>query len=228
MNRRLYALLVPFVALLLAIGCTRTTETPGSGGSPATEVDMSQYEKLQAVIETEKGNIIVVFYPKDAPKTVANFVTLAKKGFYNGLAFHRVVPDFVVQGGDPLGTGEGGPGYTIPAEFNQQKHLRGTLAMARTSDPNSAGSQFYICLAPQPNLDNQYTVFGQVVRGMENVDKIKKGDKMLKVRIEPLEAGAAPPQAGASPAVTTSPAAVSSPATTTRPTAATSPAAKQP
>lgn len=137
----------------------------------------------KAVIEMDAGKIIIEFYEKDAPGTVANFVKLAKQGFYNGLSFHRVVPGFVVQGGDPKGDGTGGPGYTIKDEFNSRKHLTGTVAMARTPAPNSAGSQFYICLAPQPALDGKYTVFGQVVDGMDIVMKIKRGDIMKKVTI---------------------------------------------
>jgi peptidylprolyl isomerase/peptidyl-prolyl cis-trans isomerase B (cyclophilin B) len=140
--------------------------------------------KQIGVITLEKGGEIrLEFYPEDAPKTVENFVTLAKKGFYNGLNFHRVVPDFVVQGGCPKGNGTGGPGYQIKAEFNKQKHVRGTLAMARSQDPDSAGSQFYICYGTTPHLDGQYTVFGRVVSGMEHVDRIKQGDKMTSVSI---------------------------------------------
>ncbi len=137
-----------------------------------------------ALITLESGGEIKIeFFPQDAPKTVENFVTLAKKGFYDGLAFHRVVPDFVVQGGDPKGNGTGGPGYTIKAEFNQRKHVRGTLAMARSQHPDSAGSQFYITYGAQPHLDNSYTIFGHVVSGMEHVDRIKQGDRMRSVAI---------------------------------------------
>jgi len=140
--------------------------------------------KQTGVITLEKGGEIrLEFFPEDAPKTVENFVTLAKKGFYNGLNFHRVVPDFVVQGGCPKGNGTGGPGYNVKAEFNKQKHVRGTLAMARSQDPDSAGSQFYICYGNTPHLDGQYTVFGKVVSGMELVDRIKQGDKMTSVTI---------------------------------------------
>ncbi len=140
--------------------------------------------KPMAVITLEKaGEIKIEFFPEDAPKTVENFVTLAKKGFYDGLTFHRVVPGFVVQGGDPKGNGTGGPGYTIKAEFNKRKHTRGTVAMARSQDPDSAGSQFYVTFGPQPGLDGNYTVFGEVVSGMEHVDKIQVGDKMKSVRI---------------------------------------------
>jgi cyclophilin family peptidyl-prolyl cis-trans isomerase len=140
--------------------------------------------KQTGVITLENGNEIrMEFYPADAPKTVENFVTLAKKGFYNNLTFHRVVPDFVVQGGCPKGNGTGGPGYTIPAEFNKQKHVRGTVAMARSQHPDSAGSQFYICYGATPHLDGNYTVFGKVTSGMEYVDRIKQGDRMTSVAI---------------------------------------------
>jgi cyclophilin family peptidyl-prolyl cis-trans isomerase len=137
-----------------------------------------------ARITLENGNQVdIAFYPEDAPKTVENFVTLAKKGFYNGLNFHRVVPDFVVQGGCPKGDGTGGPGHTVKAEFNAKKHVRGTVAMARSQHPDSAGSQFYICYGPTPHLDRNYTVFGQVTSGMEHVDRIKQGDRMKTVEI---------------------------------------------
>ena len=140
--------------------------------------------KQTGVITLDNGNEIrMEFYPEDAPKTVENFVSLANKGFYNGLTFHRVVPDFVVQGGDPKGNGTGGPGYTIKAEFSKRKHVRGTLAMARSQHPDSAGSQFYITYGPTPHLDGNYTVFGQVVSGMEHVDRIKQGDRMKSVAI---------------------------------------------
>jgi peptidyl-prolyl cis-trans isomerase B (cyclophilin B) len=141
--------------------------------------------KQTAVITLASGKQIrIEFYPEDAPKTVENFVTLAKKGFYNGLSFHRVVPDFVVQGGCPKGDGTGGPGYQIKAEFNAQKHVRGSVAMARSQHPDSAGSQFYITYGATPHLDNNYTVFGRVVSGMEDVDRIKQGDRMTSVTIE--------------------------------------------
>ncbi|HKB24674.1 MAG TPA: peptidylprolyl isomerase [Methylomirabilota bacterium] len=140
--------------------------------------------KQTAVIVLDKGGEIrLEFFAADAPKTVENFVTLAKKGFYSGLTFHRVVPDFVVQGGCPKGNGTGGPGYTIKAEFNTQKHVRGALAMARSQHPDSAGSQFYICYGSTPHLDGQYTVFGRVTSGMEHVDRIRQGDRMTSVTI---------------------------------------------
>ncbi|HKZ08354.1 MAG TPA: peptidylprolyl isomerase [Methylomirabilota bacterium] len=151
---------------------------------PAEPTKGKKPVKQTAVITMEKGgDIVIEFYPNDAPKTVENFVKLANKGFYNGVTFHRREEGFVIQGGDPKGNGTGGPGYTIPAEFNKQKHVRGAVAMARTQDPNSAGSQFYICLAPANFLDGQYTVFGIVTKGMEVVDKVKVGDKMKTVKI---------------------------------------------
>ena len=140
--------------------------------------------KQTAVITLDNGNEIhLEFFPQDAPKTVENFVTLAKKGFYNGLTFHRVVPGFVVQGGCPKGNGTGGPGYTVPAEFNKNKHVRGSVAMARSQHPDSAGSQFYITYGAQPHLDNNYTVFGKVTSGMEHVDGLRQGDRMKSVAI---------------------------------------------
>jgi len=159
-------------------------QAPPPAAKPAEPKKGSKPVKQTAEITMEKGGVIVIeFYPADAPKTVENFVKLAKKGFYNGVTFHRREENFVIQGGDPKGNGTGGPGYTIPAEFNKQKHVRGAVAMARTQDPNSAGSQFYICLAPANFLDGQYTVFGIVTKGMDVVDKVKVGDKMKTVSI---------------------------------------------
>lgn len=145
------------------------------------------------LIKTPKGDIRIEFFPNDAPNHVAAFIELARKGLYDGTKFHRVVPGFVVQGGDPLSkaddpmVGTGGPGYRLKAEFNARKHLDGTLAMARSADPDSAGSQFYICLGPQPALDGQYTVFGQVIGGVDVVRSIEVGDVMQSVTIENAE-----------------------------------------
>jgi cyclophilin family peptidyl-prolyl cis-trans isomerase len=132
------------------------------------------------VITTNLGNILLEFYPKDAPNTVQNFKELSKRGFYDGLIFHRIVPGFVIQGGDPNTKdntnrskwGTGGPGWNIKAEFNKNKHSRGVLSMARSQDPDSAGSQFFIVLKDSSFLDGQYTVFGRVMQGMDVVDKI--------------------------------------------------------
>ncbi|WFD09865.1 peptidylprolyl isomerase [Tepidibacter hydrothermalis] len=134
-------------------------------------------------IEMENGDIIKAeLYPHIAPNTVNNFISLIKKGHYDGVIFHRVIPGFMIQGGCPDGTGMGGPGYSIKGEFSQNghtnnlKHERGVLSMARTSAPNSAGSQFFIMVARSPHLDNQYASFGRVTEGMEAVDKIVAAD----------------------------------------------------
>ncbi|MEN6429475.1 MAG: peptidylprolyl isomerase [Coriobacteriales bacterium] len=143
-----------------------------------------------AEITTGKGVIRMEFFPEVAPNHVASFIELAEQGFYDGTTFHRVEPGFVVQGGDPYSktgggpVGTGGPGYHLAAEFNDRPHKEGTLAMARSQNPDSAGSQFYICLAPAPFLDGNYTVFGQVVEGMDVVHAIAVGDVMRSVRIK--------------------------------------------
>ncbi|SHH53498.1 peptidylprolyl isomerase [Tepidibacter thalassicus] len=156
-------------------------------------------------IEMENGNLIKLeLYPHIAPNTVRNFISLVKKGFYDGLTFHRVIPGFMIQGGCPEGTGMGGPGYSIKGEFtmnghtNNLKHERGVISMARTMDPNSAGSQFFIMVAKSPHLDGQYASFGRVIEGMEEVDRIVNVDrdysdkpyedqKMKKVTVETFE-----------------------------------------
>jgi cyclophilin family peptidyl-prolyl cis-trans isomerase len=163
------------------------------------------------VMETSRGTIKLELYPDVAPNHAATFVELGEQGFYDGVKFHRIIQGFMAQGGDPntkkyspeevasmvavseggkapegsrseLGTG--GPGFTLEQEFNEKKHVRGTLSAARSQDPNSAGSQFFICFAPQPSLDGQYTVFGQVVEGMDVVDALKVGDEIESVKVE--------------------------------------------
>lgn len=142
----------------------------------------------KAIFETDKGNIEIVLFDKDAPNTVKNFEKLANSGFYNGLKFHRVIPGFVAQGGDPRGDGTGGPGYAIKCECdpkaypNAHKHTKGALSMAHAGK-DTGGSQFFITLAPQPHLDYKHTVFGQVEKGMDVVLKIKQGDRMKSVKV---------------------------------------------
>jgi len=149
----------------------------------------------RAVIHTKFGDITLKFFPELAPNHVNNFIQLAQREFYNGTTFHRVVPKFVIQGGDPNTKnpdrskhGMGGPGYNVKAEFNNKPHKRGTLSMARSAHPDSAGSQFFICVADAAFLDGKYTVFGEVVTGMEAVDKIvaqpRDGNDNPKDRIE--------------------------------------------
>jgi cyclophilin family peptidyl-prolyl cis-trans isomerase len=136
--------------------------------------------QIAGIISSNLGDIKLEFYPEHAPKTVENFRELANRGFYDGLIFHRIVPNFVIQGGDPntrdlsnrTRWGTGGPGWNIKAEFNKNKHSRGTLSMARSQDPDSAGSQFFIVLKDSNFLDGQYTIFGRVISGMDIVDKI--------------------------------------------------------
>lgn len=148
---------------------------------PPMSIDVAK--QYTATIVTGKGTIKLQLLPDVAPNTVNAFVALARDGYYDGLTFHRV-EDWVVQGGDPTGTGSGGPGYTLKAEFNQTKHVPGTLAMARTNDPNSAGSQFYIVKSAASWLDGQYTVFGQTIEGIDVVGKLTRGDVMQKITIE--------------------------------------------
>ncbi|MBM4140972.1 MAG: peptidylprolyl isomerase [Nitrospira sp.] len=135
--------------------------------------------ETRAIIETKFGNIEIMFFPEGAPNHVVNFIELANKGFYDGTVFHRVIPGFMIQGGDPNSKdpdrskhGTGGTGYTIKAEFNSKPHKRGILSMARAAHPDSAGSQFFICVSDSFFLDRQYTVFGEVISGMEVADKI--------------------------------------------------------
>ena len=141
--------------------------------------EVKKMSEQQAIIRTKLGDITLKFFPEVAPNHVNNFINLAKKGFYNGTIFHRVVPKFVIQGGDPNSKdpdrskhGTGGPGYNVKAEFSNTPHKRGTLSMARSAHPDSAGSQFFICVAAAPFLDGKYTAFGEVVNGIEVVDKI--------------------------------------------------------
>jgi len=140
----------------------------------------------KAEMITDKGTMMIEFYEKDAPNTVDNFVKLSKKGFYDGVIFHRVIPNFVIQGGDPTGTGAGGPGYNIKCELTgeNQYHDRGVLSMAHAGR-NTGGSQFFICHSRDntAHLDRNHTCFGKVVEGLDVIDKIRQGDKIQKVNI---------------------------------------------
>ena len=160
-----------------------------------TVISCNNEQLPNVTIETEKGNIIIELYPEAAPTTVANFAQLIEDRFYDGVTFHRYVPGFVIQGGDPEGTGRGGPGWTIRGEFQDPDlrgkmppHDKGVVAMARTQAPDSAGSQFYICLTSAPrsvgHLDGNYTTFGKVIEGMDVVETLREGDVMKKVTIK--------------------------------------------
>lgn len=202
-------ILVTLTALLGACGTSPTATPQASGGTsiqatkgaaakpPAERNDMYKApppmtidvnKTYRATIETTKGNIVLDLYPKDAPQHVNNFVFLARDGFYDGLTFHRVEPGFVIQGGDPLGQGIGGPGYTIPPEI-KRPHPKGALAMARRGGPPettpSSGSQFYITLEATPNLDGGYTSFGQATpESMSVVEQIAVGDVIKTITIQ--------------------------------------------
>jgi peptidylprolyl isomerase/peptidyl-prolyl cis-trans isomerase B (cyclophilin B) len=165
-------------------GAIMAKHAPPTGDELTALVD--EAARVHVRIRTAKGDIVFRFFPNEAPRHSAAFMKLARAGFYDGLLFHRVEPGFVIQGGCPQGTGMGGPGYNLDAEFNELPHLRGSVAMARSSNPNSAGSQFYICLGDARFLDRQYTVFGQTVQGLDVIDKIGVGDAMQKVAVEAL------------------------------------------
>jgi peptidyl-prolyl cis-trans isomerase B (cyclophilin B) len=139
----------------------------------------------RACVETERGAITIDLFVQHAPRTVNNFVFLAREGFYDGVTFHRVIANFMIQGGDPTGSGRGGPGYRFADELrgNPLRHGTGALSMANAG-PDTNGSQFFITHSPQPHLDGKHTVFGQVVSGQEVVDAVRQGDRLLRVRIE--------------------------------------------
>lgn len=195
---------VLLVSLLLGVlwVFTKKAEKPSSTPSPAPAVtqpggsptplststvdltpDAQGLSKATVTITTARGIIRFKFYPKDAPNTVNRMVELVRKGFYNGLKFHRV-ESWVIQGGDPTGSGSGGSGQRLKAEFNNRIHKEGSVGMARALDPDSADSQFYIVFGPQPHLDGSYTVFGQVIEGMDVVRKIQRGDAMSSLAIQ--------------------------------------------
>ncbi|KMY33076.1 peptidylprolyl isomerase [Lysinibacillus xylanilyticus] len=191
---------IVFALLMVAFvltGCGAAKESGQSEGNKAKKteenVDYSSKVKENPIVTITMNNdekIVIELEPSTAPNTVANFISLVKKGFYDGLIFHRVVPDFMIQGGDPSGNGTGGPDYSIEGEFssngfkNDLKHERGVISMARSGDPNSAGSQFFIMVNEASHLDGDYAAFGKVIEGMETVDAIvaaeRDGEKPIK------------------------------------------------
>jgi peptidyl-prolyl cis-trans isomerase B (cyclophilin B) len=152
------------------------------------EMTIDAKKRYRAEIETDRGTIELELYPEYAPVTVNNFVVLAQQGFYDGVTFHRVIADFMIQGGDPTGSGRGGPGYHFQDEFrgNPLKHGRGVISMANAG-PGTNGSQFFITHSPQPHLDVRHTVFGKVTGGQDVVDAIRQGDRMNRVTVAELE-----------------------------------------
>ena len=203
-SKRMFSIVGTSLVLALAIGAyyyfmLRTESTDSALNNPgentvsklsaeaekALETTNEQgLSQATAVIQTTRGKIRFKFYTKDAPNTSHREAELIQSGFYNGLIFHRVVPGFVIQGGDPTGNGTGGSGVKQKAEFNSRKHIPGAVAMARSSDPNSADSQFYITLGTHPHLDGAYTVFGQVIEGQEVANQIQPGDRMTSFTLE--------------------------------------------
>ena len=173
MKKGIYGLLVFCICMYAAAASAEVKSRTFS------KEEIKKMAETRAIIETKFGNIELKFFPEVAPNHVSNFIELAKKGFYDGTTFHRVIPGFMIQGGDPNTRdadksrhGMGGPGHQVKAEFNEKPHKRGILSMARSANPDSAGSQFFICVKDSPFLDKQYTVFGEVVSGMDVADKI--------------------------------------------------------
>ncbi|MDT3777576.1 peptidylprolyl isomerase [Nitrospira sp. MA-1] len=176
---------------MMVIGLSTIVTAGGSlvpTGAAAEEPSNADTKAPHVLIKTKFGEMEAVLFPDLAPKHVESFLKLVKSGFYNGTIFHRIIPGFMVQGGDPLTKdpanrsrfGTGGPGYTVPAEFNRVAHEKGILSAARTADPNSAGSQFFLMVDKAPHLDGQYTVFGEVVKGLEVLDTIVGQPRDLK------------------------------------------------
>ncbi|QTA91231.1 peptidylprolyl isomerase [Desulfonema magnum] len=184
---------VTFMGLLFLLSVTASQVISGEVRHKTfNEQEIKAMQMTNAVIHTKFGDMSLKFFPEVAPNHVSNFIELAKKGFYNGTTFHRVIPGFMIQGGDPNSKnpdkskhGTGGPGYQLKAEFNDKSHKKGILSMARSGHPDSAGSQFFICVADAPHLDGKYTVFGEVIKGTEVADKIVSQEKDR--RNNPLE-----------------------------------------
>ncbi|KOP80685.1 peptidylprolyl isomerase [Lysinibacillus sp. FJAT-14745] len=188
-NKGFFTVFAFLAVAFVLTGCGAAKESGQSEGN----TDYSSKVKEKPIVTITMNNdekIVIELEPSTAPNTVANFISLVKKGFYDGLIFHRVVPDFMIQGGDPSGNGTGGPGYSIEGEFskngfkNDLKHERGVISMARSQDLNSGGSQFFIMVKDTPQLDGDYAAFGKVIEGMETVDAIaaaeRDGEKPLK------------------------------------------------
>lgn len=192
-----YFVITMILAGILLTGCGTQAENEQTSEKAEKTSERNDYSSevkenpIVTIMMENDEKVVLELDPAAAPNTVANFISLVEKGFYDGLIFHRVIPDFMIQGGDPEGTGAGGPGYSIKGEFtsngfeNNMKHERGVISMARTNDPNSAGSQFFIMVKEAQHLDGEYAAFGKVIEGMETVDKIvsverNSADKPLK------------------------------------------------
>ncbi len=178
--------IVFILGALLSVSCGGQAPEPAPkpktySAPPPMLIDTSK--QYIAIIETEKGNLVLELFAKDVPVTVNNFVFLAGEGFYDGTTFHRVIPDFMAQGGDPTSTGGGNPGYFFDDEFTEHTHVAGALSMAN-SGANTNGCQFFITYAPQPHLDGKHSVFGQLIDGMDVLQEIRQGDAITRIVIE--------------------------------------------
>jgi len=174
--------IVLVLAALLSTSCAGEEPRPKTySASPPMTIDTTK--QYSAIIQTETGNIVLELFARDVPVTVNNFVFLAREGFYDGTTFHRVIPGFVAQGGDPTGTGGGNPGYFFADEFSQHTHIAGALSMAN-SGPDTNGCQFFITYTPQHHLDGKHSVFGQVIEGMDVLERIKQGDTIKRITIK--------------------------------------------
>jgi len=184
------ASIILVLVVLPAVSCGRGTTESESGVPPKRKTYSSpppmiidSSKEYTAIIETEKGRLVLELFASDVPATVNNFVFLALERFYDGTTFHRVIPGFMAQGGDPDGTGAGGPGYSFADEFSKHRHVTGALSMANAG-PNTNGSQFFITYAPQHHLDNRHSVFGQLTEGMDVLKRIEAGDTIIGITIE--------------------------------------------
>jgi len=192
-NKGFYLVLSLLAIIFVLTGCGTKDSKKTEGTTTNESVDYASKVKENPIVTITMSNdekIVIELKPAVAPNTVANFISLVKEGFYDGLIFHRVIPDFMIQGGDPLGNGTGGPDYSIDGEFssngidNSLKHERGVISMARSQDPNSAGSQFFIMVKEATHLDGEYAAFGKVIEGMETVDTIVAAERDAE---KPLE-----------------------------------------
>ena len=184
---RMAGIALVLVTLLLA-SCGGQAPEPSPTPEPKTysappPMTIDTSKQYTATIETEKGNLVLELFASDVPVTVNNFVFLTREGFYDGTIFHRVIPGFMAQGGDPTGTGTGNPGYSFADEFTEHTHVTGALSMAN-SGADTNGCQFFITYAPQPHLDGKHSVFGQLIEGMDILEKIEQGDTIIRITIE--------------------------------------------
>ena len=180
-KKLLIGLAAVIVIVLIAVIATMPEKPKTYSAPPPMTIDTSK--QYTATIETEKGNLVLELFASDVPITVNNFVFLARDGFYDGTTFHRVIPGFVAQGGDPTGTGAGTPGYRFDDEITEHTHVTGALSMAN-SGPNTNGCQFFITYAPQSHLDGKHSVFGQLIEGMDVLERLEQGDVMIRIAIE--------------------------------------------